>query len=289
MLFAKAHNGKEFPIKARIRYGEDLFPNHCHEEMEIIEILDGNMHVTSGGQQWDLKKGEILMIAPFQCHAITSASPDAVRKVIMVRISVILARSEDQDEMQMMQDALNCRDLYSGDWPTEVREKAAILTDAIYREYTDQHPGWKTAVQSCLGLLLLEAVREMPKTDAVLTTFRYSDEKLREILTYIDHNYTGEISLRACAEHFGYSSGYLSGYFSSRMGISFQEYVKTLRVEKAQWMLITVDLPITKIGNQSGFRDIHTFNRLFKQQCGISPREFRKRAADHREKGNQEA
>lgn len=129
----------------------------------------------------------------------------------------------------------------------------------------------------------------MPKTDAVLTAFRYSDEKLREILTYIDHNYTGEISLHACVEHFGYSSGYFSEYFSSRMGISFQETVKTLRVEKAQWLLMTEDLPITGIGYQSGFRDIHTFNRLFRRQCGISPRKFRKRAADHREKGNQEA
>lgn len=62
MLFAKAHNGKGFPIKARIRNGVDLFPNHCHEEMEIIEILDGNIHVTSGDMQWDLKKGDVLML-----------------------------------------------------------------------------------------------------------------------------------------------------------------------------------------------------------------------------------
>lgn len=285
MLYEQTHSSEGFPMQTSIMYGASLFANHCHEELEIIEILEGKLHVTSGDLQWDLEKGDILMLAPFQCHAITSAAPDTVRKVIMIKISVLWTHSTDQDEMQMVQDALNCRDLYSGDWDPEIRQNAAALVDAIYEESMDHRPGWKLAVQSCLGLLLLKAVRDMPKTRQVLSAFRYSDEKLRDILSYIDRNFTGQISLRECADRVGFSAAYLSRYFSSRMGITFQEYIKTLRVEKAQWLLLTRDLSITEISYQSGFRDIRTFNRLFRQQCGFTPREFRKQAGKNNRKG----
>ena len=61
------------------------------------------------------------------------------------------------------------------------------------------------------------------------------------------------------------------------MGITFQEYIKRLRIDRAKWLLITTEkLLVTEVCVQSGFRDIKTFNKLFKKECGMSPTEFRK-------------
>ena len=90
-------------------------------------------------------------------------------------------------------------------------------------------------------------------------------------------HYYKDITLQSCADEVGFNSTYLSRYFSSAMGITFQEYIKRLRIDRAKWLLITTEkLPVTEVCVQSGFRDIKTFNKLFKKECGMSPTEFRK-------------
>ncbi len=60
--------------------------------------------------------------------------------------------------------------------------------------------------------------------------------------------------------------------------MSFQEYLNTIRLDKAIKMLISTDMPIIDISNNVGFSNINSFNNLFRDSYNTTPpTEFRKK------------
>lgn len=67
-----------------------------------------------------------------------------------------------------------------------------------------------------------------------------------------------------------------SKYFDN---LSFGEYIRKLRIEKAISLINTTSASLTEIAYLTGFSDQSHFNRIFKQHMGYSPSVFRKNAA----------
>jgi AraC-like DNA-binding protein len=64
-----------------------------------------------------------------------------------------------------------------------------------------------------------------------------------------------------------------SKYFSN---LSFGEYIRKLRIEKAVDLLANPDHTLSEIAYLTGFSDQSHFNRIFKAQTGQNPSDFRK-------------
>ncbi|MEA3272630.1 MAG: AraC family transcriptional regulator, partial [Patescibacteria group bacterium] len=56
------------------------------------------------------------------------------------------------------------------------------------------------------------------------------------------------------------------------------EYVKQLRLKKAQMLLISTDESVAAVGNAVGYGDPFHFSRLFKTFVGNSPKSYRNRS-----------
>ena len=56
------------------------------------------------------------------------------------------------------------------------------------------------------------------------------------------------------------------------------------RVQAAKKLLASGDLPVSAIAEEVGFSDYNYFTRIFKSQTGMSPRDFRKKAAIGKQK-----
>ncbi|MCQ6956406.1 AraC family transcriptional regulator [Mucilaginibacter sp. JC4] len=63
--------------------------------------------------------------------------------------------------------------------------------------------------------------------------------------------------------------------FKSKCGISPNQYHLNLRLDKAKEMMITTNLSVNEIADQTGFDSIFYFSRVFKKKTGLSPRNFR--------------
>lgn len=96
-----------------------------------------------------------------------------------------------------------------------------------------------------------------------------------EIIRYIKENYNNFISLDIVAQKFGMNSSYLSTYIKKKIGISFVEYMRTLRIAGAKKLLTETDLDISKISENLGFSDTSSFIRYFKKSEGITPKQYR--------------
>ena len=77
------------------------------------------------------------------------------------------------------------------------------------------------------------------------------------------------------AAQLGVSTSYLARIFSRRLHMSFNDYINRLRVQAAQDLLRSTDRPVTEVMLEVGFESQSTFNRVFRDIQGITPREYR--------------
>lgn len=92
---------------------------------------------------------------------------------------------------------------------------------------------------------------------------------------YITLNYTKPLSLQELAELVHFSSSYLSRIFHQTKGVTIRAYINQIRLGQAVELLKNTNKPIQEIASDCGFSNVSHFNRVFKQQTGNSPLEFR--------------
>ena len=65
-------------------------------------------------------------------------------------------------------------------------------------------------------------------------------------------------------------------------GMGIAEYIRTLRIKKAQALLIDApDLPISEIAYACGFNDYNYFITVFQRLTGYTPKQFRLQAVSY--------
>ncbi|TFE27875.1 helix-turn-helix domain-containing protein [Cohnella luojiensis] len=67
-------------------------------------------------------------------------------------------------------------------------------------------------------------------------------------------------------------------FFKQKTGSTFIERLTEIRIEEAKKKLASSDSKITDIAEQTGFSNIRHFNRVFKNETGLTPKDYRERA-----------
>lgn len=276
MLYMNRMQGDtgEFPMACLIMEGSQPFITHCHQEMELIVVREGCLEVKYEDELLMLEKGDVWLVPPFVSHSIEAGSSDSIRLAILIDLKLMDGWEQQAIQRLDFGNILERTDMYSRHWAPDVVRKVRNLIEAMYKEYTDRTIAWNFAVKTLLNQLFLQMIREMPAGGE--KHLSPGAEMMKTILSYISLHYCGEITLKGCADEAGFHPNYLSRYFREQMGITFQEYIKKLRIDRAKWLLQNEKMSITEVLFQSGFRDIKTFNKLFKKECGVTPTEFRK-------------
>lgn len=157
----------------------------------------------------------------------------------------------------------------------ELLEKGMLIYDALYswavhlqKQKHTQNPTEK------LLLAVFNTYLDKQNSEEIKTP-KWARE-LREIIQdQIDTNLS--LSLKEISEglqiHPSYVSREFSKYFSN---LSFGEYIRKLRIEKAIDLLSNPDLTLSEIAYLTGFSDQSHFTRIFKAQMGKNPSDFRR-------------
>lgn len=275
MIYENEMKNILYPFKGAIMKGNAVFMNHCHQEVEIIVIRSGRLKV-SCEEEFLMQAGDICIIPPFRNHSIAKGSEDCERLVIQFDLKIMGTWTKDEEDWIWIQNELNKLDMYSGHWAAGTRDKIREILEVMYAEYLKKDYVWHLSVKTLVNSLILISLREMSRVKEKSVNKQLS--KMKDILEYVALHYCEEIKLQSCADAVGFNPSYLSRFFSERMGVTFQEYIKKLRLEKAKWLLLTEKMLITEICYKSGFQDVKTFNKLFKKEYGVCPTVFRKNA-----------
>jgi two-component system, response regulator YesN len=92
---------------------------------------------------------------------------------------------------------------------------------------------------------------------------------------YIRQNYMKDISLTSIAKVFNYSDTYFSALFTRTFQTPLSRYLCRCRLEKAEELLVSGGQSIQEVAQVVGIPDPAYFNRVFKEQNGLSPKRYR--------------
>ena len=96
------------------------------------------------------------------------------------------------------------------------------------------------------------------------------------IQDHIDTNLS--LTLKAISENLHVHPSYLSREFSKYFDdLSFGDYIRKLRIEKATILLTGSQYSLAEIAYLTGFSDQSHFNRIFKKHIGITPAQYRRK------------
>lgn len=102
------------------------------------------------------------------------------------------------------------------------------------------------------------------------------EDVIDDILYYIEHNHSHNLTLENIAPLFGYNSSYLGKIFNKKVGKNFNTYLDMVRIEHSKELLRNQDLKVYEIAEKVGYRNVDYFHLKFKKHVGQTPAEFRK-------------
>lgn len=125
-----------------------------------------------------------------------------------------------------------------------------------------------------LALLLHYVGKEA--ADESGSTSQQRNETIEKICAYLNANYSQKLNLSGVAAQFYLSPYYLSRLFRRVTGQSIVDFINVRRIEEARRLLENTDLRINHVAEQTGFSTTAHFRRVFREQVGVSPVQYRK-------------
>ena len=173
--------------------------------------------------------------------------------------------------------------------PTNLKQQASSIFYTLLSSLEEDHPDnqrysqIKQAFLQQIGRvgyledfsrLLLETIDQL-RSELALPV-KTEDELLNSILRYIQDHFNEALSLTHLADEFHFSYSYLSSFLSSKLNMSFSEYLKSVRLEKAKQLLLGSELNLSEISEAVGYSDLSYFSKIFKKEFDLSPSRYRR-------------
>ncbi|WP_449376312.1 AraC family transcriptional regulator [Bacillus safensis] len=96
-----------------------------------------------------------------------------------------------------------------------------------------------------------------------------------EVVHYLEHHFMEKLHMEQLAEKLHYHPDYMTRCMQTVYGLTPNQYSHRLKIEKAKSMLASTNEKIATIADHVGIDDPTYFSKLFRQNEGMTPIEYR--------------
>lgn len=248
---------------------------HIHGELELGLILDGQVTLLGGTGSRLLQKDDIFLINSLDAHEFAAEGNGAL--ILSIQLSTRAMESFLAEPLDIRFLGSACLRDHFADKPGHYDYLRMLCVELGY-QYLGCKPGYEYRCFSLTAQLLACLQGNIPhhahsRLDGVAS--RQKNDRILSVSRYVEENFSKKLLLEDIARQEGVSMYYLSHLFKETLGISFQEYLKKLRFEHACNLLGSTQRSVLDISISSGFSDVRYLNRLFQEQFGCTPKQFR--------------
>ncbi len=248
---------------------------HFHEFDKIVLLLSGKVDYIVEGITYTLKPGSVLLVRHHAIHKAIIDITQPYNRVILYLDRKYFERTmpnaglmecfktaDSAREYMLLPDKKDQKDLNSLIQSYETAEKDARYGSQVMRD---------TLVMQMLVIInrISSSGAAGPKAD------RHFDEKIRRVLSYINENLSGDLSVNVLADQVYLSRYHFMRLFKLQTGSTVHSYVRQKRLLYAA-RLIREGVPAGQAASECGFNDYSVFNRAFRDSFGVRPADLKK-------------
>lgn len=246
---------------------QNSFPaDTCDTEPRVVDRFEIEFYTASSGLvrvdglEYPISRGGILCSKPGQQRS--SRLP--------FRCYYIYLQNDKGAFCQMLR---KCPDMLAA---SDIRAYISLFDQMIHAFYSPFEGSDILLCSQLAELLYYIYVDAQRCKRQVRLSGRTDNRVVASAIQFIHENYKKPIELKDIAQHVNLSPIYFHKIFSTLMDQSPRRYLLETRMATAKRLLLTTDLPLSAVADESGFSSQAYFNYTFKQQTGQTPEQYRR-------------
>jgi len=250
---------------------------HHHPECELILVQKGRLDVEIKDEVFALTGGDVLLLGSSQLHRDRNYGEKTDYFILQFDLHTFFDQStipylQYFNETKVPLSAMN---YIFRDHPDSRLAVAECIRD-IFGEIHLKESGYELAVNLLIKKILLILIRADTR-GLLADQDRVERIRLKPVLDYVDVNISEKVTVEEACRLANMSYYYFVKFFKKTMGLSFTEYVNFRKIKRAEQLLLTRDLSVSEVGDQTGMPNMAHFYKMFKRFNHCSPKEFQRR------------
>ncbi len=266
----------DFPFQLFKTDGKQAMMHH-HDFLEINLVISGSGYYIIEDQRYSINPGDIFIINNSERHMAVHDS-DFYVLVIIFDTGFIWDSPEEFNYLKPFLDR-NKSFKHKIDKNQDCYEELCSYIDKVAQENQLQVEGWQMVIKASILMFLALLYRYYKNNNEIgseIGSFPKKYKRIKPILDYCYDHFSESISLDYLAKLVMLNKSYMCFSFKEVMNMTIFEYIEQIRINHACKLLIESDSPITEVAFESGFNSASYFNRVFKKNMDVSPKQYRK-------------
>lgn len=246
----------------------------------IYYVVEGDAAIEIEGTLYQLRQNDICVVPPFALHStfcpgrfvhyyVHLYNNDIEHEDIFSEYKIPVCFRGDEEKRMLFEKIV-------------VLNSDLSLAESNPITYDNNHGLQESIMQSSQKSFLthLETrsmvyliILEILKHSVRCTT--HHDLRIQKVLQYISKNLSGNLTTESLASIACLSTEHFIRLFKKSVNCTPIRYVNTKRIERAQMLLVTSNLPISHVASEVGFHELPYFVHSFKKQTGLTPSRYR--------------
>jgi len=253
---------------------------HLHHGLvQLLYLQGGGARACLDGRYVDMTAGQIVAVPQMCVHGFRF-DPNAVGHVVTMATPLISRLTQAIDPAGALPTGITPAEPRVYTVPAADRPYIDLGFATLQSEYLGSQAHREPLIESMLTAILVWLGRHTPRTRA--EQGKEEDKGRRHFRTFgelIEAHYPEQWTVEQYARTIGITAAHLNVLCRQIVGKSALELIHQRVVLAAKRNLVYTSMTVSVVSHTLGFSDPAYFTRFFKREVGVSPNEFRKRAA----------
>ncbi|WP_407272768.1 AraC family transcriptional regulator [Radiobacillus sp. PE A8.2] len=247
-------------------------PKHAHSFFQIIWVAEGKGTFHYEDDDYDISRNTMFFIKPNKKHGITPMDGQSI-KTLDLKFDV--TAKELGEVTDRIPPILKDTDGIVSALLDNVR-KEGLKKQAFYKQLASLY-----LVQMVYQLSRTSLKRENHHISLEPGIFALKSDRsykaAEQVEQWIKEHFNQDWLIADIARDLGYSVGHLSQLFKNYKGTTICVFLKKYRIGQSKELMTYSELTLKQIAEQTGFKTVHHFSKVFKEIEGIPPGQWLER------------
>ena len=254
-----------FTYLHNISRGENVSTSHIDKELfSVIVLLNGELDYIIEGNQIHLLPNDILLVGNNELHiSVFKEGLECEYILLMVNLDFFVKHNCTELANMFFNKALGRNNTI----PCNKVLESGLLEIA---QRLDKYAKENIPNHVVLSSIIIEFLYNLDKQVTKMEGTNHKQQKIKEIIDYINNNITEKISLEDISQHFYLSREYLCKLFKEATGFTVNKYISYKRIVLVREYNLS-GIPLTIACEKVGFNDYSSFYRAYQKIMNESP------------------